>query len=182
MLRRLAFALPLLFASALVAGCDSGTDERTDAERIVGTWDATGASVLVNAPVVGETSINVVDATSEGGITLVFTSSSAYTMTVEGPIEVSVLGQSYPVLGETDTQTLTGTYAVRESDGEIDFTGSQTGAVSTEVPYRFPGDDQLRFTLRNGQLIADLIVLANPDVDPALASLITGGEMTLARR
>ena len=186
MLRRFAFVLPLLVGSAFVAGCDSNDSEEpglTDAERLVGAWSATAVSVdgEVDTPV-GPVSDSVpLDLSGDGSIEMTFTADQGYTLVAQGPITADV-----PILGEQEALpagppvTLSGTFVVDEGARELDFTGDQTGAVTFEVPYSFSGDDELRFVLESSDLIVAL--LTDAGADPALASIVQGGSMTLARR
>ena len=187
MLCRLAFVLPLLLASAFVAGCDSdGGDERTDAERIVGTWDATTASVRGEAPspVPGGSPVPLtipLTLDGKGGIEMRFNADGSFTLLAQGPI-----GASVPLLGPTEVVpagppvTLPSAYVLDENAREIAFTGTQTGAVTFDVPYTFSGNDRLNFELESGDLIVAL--LTNAGADPALAAAVRGGSMTLTRR
>ena len=115
---------------------------------------------------------------------MTFTTGGGYTLVAQGPLGVTlpVVRTYYEAIPAGPPVTLSGTYVLNEASGQVAFTGAQTGAATIDVPYDFSGDDELTFSVENGALIADLILTANPDVDPALASIVRGGSMTLTRR
>jgi hypothetical protein len=184
MLRRLAFTLPLVVGSAFLAGCDSNDvdDDLTDAERIVGTWEATAVSVdvVVETPVGPVADSVPLQLDGEGEIVLTFAADGEHTFVARPPINavVPVVGTVGVFQGEAPV-TLRAQYSLDEDAGEIELTDDQPGSLTFGVPYTF-SDDELRLVVESGDLIVAL--LADAGADPLLAEAVQGGSMTLTRR
>ena len=184
MLRRLALILPLLAGSAFLAGCDSNDgDDLTDAERIVGTWDAVSANVdvVLETPIGPVTDSVPLQLEGEGEIVLTFGADGAHTFRAQPPInaDVPVVGTVGVFQGDTPVN-LRAQYVVDADARVLTLTGDDGGALAFDVPYTFSGNDELRFVLESNDLI--LALLADSGADPLVAEAVRGGSMTLARR
>ncbi len=174
----LALMFTLLLAAPL-AGCDEATtDTRPDSERIVGTWTAASASVIVRSVPIP---IRVADLTSAGDEqSFTFAQDGRFAFVFDPQdgrtISVTALGQtvSVPV---SQTVRLAGTYTLD--------TGTQTITFST-VPGQTVDDFQLGYGFSGSRLdlkandfatLVRLFGFAGTGADQ-LAQIVTGGQLS----
>ena len=190
MLRRhLPLALTALAVVALPA-CDLFGDGGTDqphAELVVGTWDATAASVRVD---VGPTTVSVpvgdlaasgdeqrFTFEADGDFAFRFDPDDARTIRVvyQGNVVFEVPLPDGPV-------TLNGTYELDEDAGEIHFStvAGQT-ADDFHLAYGFgSAGSRLELIAEDPQTLARLIGLAGDDYE-VFAQYVVGGSLTYGR-
>ena len=97
----------------------SSQDDRTDDERIVGSWTASQASVDVSTPL-GTVPVPVLNESSMGSVTIAFDADGTFSFRVVGPLSADFFGQTVDILEDGVDETTSGTYSV-QSDGQIRF-------------------------------------------------------------
>lgn len=184
MKRNLALISFLLLGLAVAfVGCDSTEEERTN-ENIVGTWNATSASVILSG-----VSVPVFEAGESGELSITFEADNAFTFVAAGPIEIdNPIGESVVVLAEGEGATITGTYAFTAGAGAVTFTPTEVDgepigdAVTALVPVEFEDDDTVVLRVENteeGRAI--LTWLLGDRVPQEIIDNIDGGEVTFRR-
>ncbi len=162
-----------------VSGCDAGDDGRTDAELIVGTWDAETFNARTIIPLVG--SVPVVDLESGGDeAAFIFEADGGYTFRFEPAdgrtFEIEQAGIVVPL----SDVTLTGSYTLDEGSGRIALTDADVPGGLT-LDYDLDGDD-LELIAEDPETLALLIGLASDDpIVTTLATVVTGGSIALRR-
>ncbi len=192
MLRR--FAPLVLTALAVVAfpACDAldngEGDTRSDAERVVGTWDATTANVIVD---VGPTNVPIpVSNLAAAGDQqrFVFNSDGTFTFVFDPDddrrITIAYQGTTYVDLPLPDGPVeLSGTYALDAAADEIRLStlAGQTADDFT-LAYGFGGSSSSRLNLEaeDPATLARLFGLAGDDY-AAFAQYVVGGSITYGR-
>jgi hypothetical protein len=183
---------PILFAALAVAalpGCDflgGVDDDRSDAEIIVGTWDASAVNVLVDVgpfnvpiPVAGlETDEQWFDFGGDGQFTFVLDPDDDRRLAIayEGTTYVDIELPDGPV-------ELTGDYEVQEEAGAILFSTipGQTGDDFT-MDYDIRGNRSvLELQANDPRAMGLLLGLAGEDYQ-AFAQYVAGGSITYDRR
>ncbi len=181
-MKRNTIILVLLALGLAVAfvGCDSSGDERTDAERIVGTWTASQAGVNVASPL-GSVPVPVLNENSEGDITIDFVADGDFTFTVVGPISADFFGQTIDLVEEGVNETTTGSYSV-QGDGQVRFGVDGTFDSMADVAYDFSGDDVFSLEVENTEEgRATLAFLLGDRVPQEVLDAIQGGSVTFRR-
>lgn len=170
--------LVLGLATAFV-GCDS-TDERADDERIVGSWTASQASVDVNTPL-GTVPVPVLNANSEGSVTIDFDADGTFTFRVVGPITADFFGEQIAILEDGVDEMTSGTYSV-QSDGQIRFGVDGAFDSAANVDYDFSGDDAFDLSVENTEEgRATLAFLLGDSVPQEVLDAVRGGSITFRR-
>lgn len=191
MLRRLTpLALAALAVVALPA-CDmlgNGDDDpRTDAELVVGTWDATTANVIVD---IGPANVPVpVSDLAASGDDQRFTFSQGGTFTFvfdpadDRTITISYQGTTYVDIPLPDGPvSLSGTYTLDEGADEIHFStvAGQT-ADDFHLAYDFSSSNaRLSLEAEDPETLARLFGLAGDDYT-VFAQYVVGGSITYGR-
>jgi hypothetical protein len=193
MLRRFApFALAALAVVALPA-CDqldsSGDgDTRPDSERIVGSWDATTANLIVD---VGPTNVSVPVgnlAAADDQQRWVFDEDGTFTFVFDPDddrtITISYQGTTYVDVPLPDGPVqLSGTYTLDTAADEVTFStvAGQT-ADDFSLAYSFSGSTSARLDLEaeDPETLARLFGLAGDDY-AAFAEYVVGGSITYGR-
>ena len=174
-------AAVLLLVAASLTGCsetDPGAEALPDSERIVGTWDASTASVNVRSVPIP---IRVADLTaSEDQQTFAFESGGRFTFVFDPQdgrtISITALGQTLSVPVD-QTVRLSGTYTLNEQTDQITFStiDGQT-ADDFRMGYGFTGAS-LDLTANDVPTLVRLFGFAETDAG-RLAALIDGGQIT----
>ena len=174
---RLSFLL--MFALVLVA-CDSEETTMSDTDLFVGAW--TGTSLNVETRVLGvPVTVPVYDVDDNGGtLTATFTESGSFTfdLDVEDGSTFEVGGVVLPLADFT----VSGTYAINESTGQITLTLLSTtqGNIGGDGDYAFNGDNRLELSVEDPDLVEALIGLADFD-NPLPDGTIRGASISLQR-
>ena len=165
---------------ALLAGCDTATTTRPDAELIVGTW----AGETLNARTAINVSVPVLDLEDSGDVArFTFREDGAYTFAFEPAegraISIPQTGVSIPLEGEA---RFAGNYTLDEAGDTIFLSASADLPVGLTLGYRFRGDDGLEVIADDPETLGLLVGLAtdSPELQ-LLASVVTGGSIRYAR-
>lgn len=176
------FFLLLGLAVAFV-GCDTSEDDPID-ETLVGTWNATSASVIVSG-----FGVPVFEAGGDGELSITFTAADAFTFIVEGPIEIDPpIGESVEVLAAGEGATITGTYSFPSGNDVVSFTPAEvdgqpvSDAVTFSVPLEFDDDNTVVLSVENTDEGRALLgALLGDEVPQEIIDNIDGGEVTFER-
>ena len=171
--------LVLGLATAFV-GCDSAQDDRTDDERIVGSWTASQASVDVST-LLGTVGVPVLNANSEGSVTIDFDADGTFSFRVVGPISADFFGQTVDILEDGVDETTSGTYSIQSGD-QIRFGVDGTFDSAANVDYDFSGDDAFDLSVENTEEgRATLAFLLGDRVPQEVLDAVRGGSITFRR-
>ena len=179
--RLLPSALALLAVLALPA-CDETGPTETDAELIVGTWDATTANVRIENVPVGIPVANLAAADDEqafsfeadGDFAFVFDPDDDRRLTIsyEGTTYVDVALPDGPV-------EIEGTYALDEDDEEIHFSVTSGAADDFHLGYDV-SSGSLELTFEDPETLALLLGLADADL-AEVAEFVTGASIRYSK-
>lgn len=184
MKRNVALILFLLLGLAVAfVGCDTSETEPI-VEDLVGTWNATTASVIVSS-----IAVPVFESGDSGELSITFTADDTFTFVAEGPIEIDPpIGESVEVLAAGEGATITGAYAFTAGGGAVTFTPSAvngqpiTGSVTAPLPIEFESENTVVLTVENTEEgRAVLALLLGDRVPQEVLDNIDGGEVTFRR-
>lgn len=141
------FALFGVLFGGLVAGCDSGGDDRADAEVIVGTWD-----------------VNKIE-DSRGDQTSVFEQNGTMEVTFGQAGNFSIV---FDAIDPTQSTTLVGPYRVNEEASRLTLDATYLGTVvPLELEYTIESDDAMTMRL-DAALVALMNALLKTDFQGTL--------------
>ena len=173
--------LVLGLATAFV-GCDSGDTDPID-EDLVGTWNASTASVILNG-----LSVPVFTAGEAGELSITF-SESTFTFVAAGPLEIDPpIGASIEILAAGEGSTISGTYVFTSGDGVVTFTPTVVNdqpisdQVMAPVPITFQDENTVVLRVENtAEGRALLAFLLGDRVPEEIRNAIDGGSITFRR-
>lgn len=174
--------LPVLLVALALSGCDETASDRTDRERIVGTWRATTANVRVQSLPVG-----LPVATLSGDEqTFAFREDGTFTFRfVPAPgrtLRLTVQGTLLFAIPVTQTVNLVGTYVVDEAADRIRFStvaGQTADDFLLGYGFGLTGGG-LELVAEDAAVLAVLLGLAGEDA-ALLATVVTGGSISYSR-
>ena len=179
MIRNL-FLFTLAFVVVLgLAGCDSQTTTRSDADLIVGTW--LGESV--RAETVLGVSVPVLDLDQSGDMTrFTFGADGSYSFLFDladgRTLDIPNTGVSIPV---DQSVSFSGTYTLNETANTLTLSAGSLPANVT-LEYDFDGDDAFEIIAEDPETLALLVGVATDDATiQLLASVVTGGSIQYTR-
>lgn len=184
MIRNVSLFLVLFLVSAVAfVGCDTTDDEQTG-EDIVGTWNASSASVILAG-----FGVPVFEAGDSGELSITFDADGAFTFVAEGPIEIDPpIGETVPVLADGEGATIGGDYTFSADTDVITFTPTEVddqpfpNAATVSLPVEFEDDDTVVLTVENTEEgRAVLSLLLGEQVPQEILENIDGGEVTFRR-
>lgn len=167
----------VVIGSVLVAGCDSSTTTRADAELIIGSWIGTSLNVDLIGPL---PSVAIPDV-DPSVASVSFGTGNAFSLVFD-PEDDAVLGipNTSVDIQLPDLVTLTGTFTLNEPAKTISL-ARQGIPAALVLEYRFRNDNDLELIAETPEAFAELLGLASKDA-ATLSTVIDGGSIRFERQ